>query len=869
MMDAEKIINDLNRRFSEPLTEFYNRRIIFWYDDDKECEEQLGEIEDNLLNANLIVLTGVNNFEVKKLLAIDDKISNFLVYVPYSYDKPDDNWLINIEMYSEEFRADINSIWMDEMGITSTPSISKQVKGYRKFFNAKDRRKKVATLNEKIITVPQLHLAVMAAICNIKGMEHNSIIREVLRNGLEMDKNSVYLELENYGADKAFWLLVAQVTGYKAEENASLGNLAVHMLLTAATRTMDEDSLSGLKNYYAISHQAYCYDFISEWIHSDDKQQIYEVARYVEVEARLINRFEKFSIEQIADTECFPCINDRILISLMTDVTNHVINVELIKSIVNKRRTMVWYDELSCYFDGLLQVANMQNFFQQHSSGFHTVEPKNIWKEYTTDYYKMDSYYRLYHQSFIKSLTVGNILLDDLYKHVTDTVEGLYNNWFLGQLGSNWSGVCEEELKNKGRIKDIFNQEDFYRDKIQKADTKVFVIISDALRYEVAATLTEELRRETQSNVEINSCQGIMPTTTKFGMAALLPHKELGVEYKNNKLYVLADGQSTESIYRDKVLKRTNEKSVALQYKNIIGMKREERSALVKGMEVAYIYHDKVDEASHTSDLEVFPACEAAIAEIKNLIRVIVNDFGGTHIYVTADHGFLYTYSPFNETDKLDKDTKFNERIVEYGRRFAIMNQGYSSNNLIQCKFLNGNTEYDLFTPKENTRFKKAAGINYVHGGISLQELVVPIIDYHHLRNDSKKYLRNKDKYDTKPVTVNLLSANKKISNMIFSLNFYQAEAVGDNREKATYMLYLTDAEGNQISDTQKIIADKTSDNSQERIFRCNFNLKSKEYKKTDSYYLVIADETGFQAPHKEEFQIDIAFAVEEFDFFS
>lgn len=868
MMDAEKIINDLNRRFSEPLPEFHNRRIIFWYDEDKECEDQLSEIETNLLSAKLLVLTGVNNFEAKKLLTIDDKTSNYLVYIPFSYDKPDDNWLINIEMYSEEFRADITSIWMDEMGIQATPILRKQVKEYRKFFNAKDRRKKVSTLNNNITTVPALHLAVMAAICNIKDVGHNSVIKAVLQSGLDMEDNEIYQDMVNYNADKAFWLLVAQATGYK-EENVSLGNLAIHMLLTASTRTMDEENLSGLEKYYSITHQAYCYDFISEWLHSDNKQQIYELARYVETEARLVNRFQKLSLEDLVDTECFPCINEQILIFLMREITNHVINVELIFRIVNKRRTMVWFDELSCYFDGLLQVANMQEFYQQHSAGFHIVEPKNIWSEYTTEYYKMDSYYRLYHKSFIKSLTVGNVLLDDLYKHVTEVVEGLYNNWFLGQLGSNWSNVCEEELKNNGRIIGIFNQEDFYNEKVKKADTKVFVIISDALRYEVAATLTEQLRRETKSNVELSSCQGIIPTTTKFGMAALLPHKKLDVDYKNNKLYVLADGQSTESTYREKVLKSANEKSVALQYKNIIGMKREERSALVKGMEVVYLYHDKVDEASHTSDLEVFPACETAIAEIKNLIRIIVNDFGGTHIYVTADHGFLYTYSPLKESDKLDKDTEFKERIVEYGRRFAIMDKGYSSNNLISCKFLDGNARYDLFTPMENTRFKIAAGINYVHGGISLQELVVPIIAYHHLRNDSKKYLRNKDKYDTKPVSVSLLSANKKISNMIFSLNFYQVEAVGDNREKATYLLYFTDEEGNQISDTQKIIADKTSDNSQKRTFRCNFNLKSREYKKTKSYYLVIADETGLQAPQKEEFQIDIAFAVDEFDFFS
>lgn len=120
-----------------------------------------------------------------------------------------------------------------------------------------------------------------------------------------------------------------------------------------------------------------------------------------------------------------------------------------------------------------------------------------------------------------------------------------------------------------------------------------------------------------------------------------------------------------------------------------------------------------------------------------------------------------------------------------------------------------------------------------------------------------------------KPVTVNLLSANRKISNMIFSLNFYQKDAVSTNREAASYQVYFTDENGKLISDVQKIIADKTSDNGAERTFRCQFNLKSLKYSNTAIYYLVIADEQGLQMPQREPFQIDIAFAVDEFDFFS
>lgn len=40
-MDTDKVIQDLNRRFAASLPEFYQCRIIFWYDEDKEFEDKL------------------------------------------------------------------------------------------------------------------------------------------------------------------------------------------------------------------------------------------------------------------------------------------------------------------------------------------------------------------------------------------------------------------------------------------------------------------------------------------------------------------------------------------------------------------------------------------------------------------------------------------------------------------------------------------------------------------------------------------------------------------------------------------------------------------------------------------------------------
>ena len=98
----------------------------------------------------------------------------------------------------------------------------------------------------------------------------------------------------------------------------------------------------------------------------------------------------------------------------------------------------------------------------------------------------------------------------------------------------------------------------------------MFVIVSDAMRYEVAAAMADQLQRETQSKVSISSMQSIFPSITKFGMAALLPHKKLTAELRNDVLTVLADGQPTASGYRDKILKSEDSASVALKYNDII-----------------------------------------------------------------------------------------------------------------------------------------------------------------------------------------------------------------------------------------------------------------------------------------------------------
>jgi len=180
--DSEKVIQELNRRFAEPLPEFYNRRIIFWYDEDKEFEDKIPEIE--LSDAKLVSLTGSNNFEIKKLLTVDDKSGNYCIYCPVIYSDLE-NWLLPIQLYSEEFRADLISMWLEEMHIENTANIRKTVKDYRSFFKTKAHRTKVSELSQQVVTPVQLHKRELWRFFGaLKTHKPNLLIRTVLRAGI-------------------------------------------------------------------------------------------------------------------------------------------------------------------------------------------------------------------------------------------------------------------------------------------------------------------------------------------------------------------------------------------------------------------------------------------------------------------------------------------------------------------------------------------------------------------------------------------------------------------------------------------------------------------------------------------------------------
>ena len=117
----------------------------------------------------------------------------------------------------------------------------------------------------------------------------------------------------------------------------------------------------------------------------------------------------------------------------------------------------------------------------------------------------------------------------------------------MNELGIAWSSALEEQGEAWG-LDGVIGQQSFYDKEIApaiRAGDRLFVIIVDALRYEAAVDIAHRLKTETSGEVTLDTMLGVLPSATKYGMAALSPRQQLSL---NEKGRVLADGKSNEGV---------------------------------------------------------------------------------------------------------------------------------------------------------------------------------------------------------------------------------------------------------------------------------------------------------------------------------
>ena len=234
--------------------------------------------------------------------------------------------------------------------------------------------------------------------------------------------------------------------------------------------------------------------------------------------------------------------------------------------------------------------------------------------------------------------------------------------------------IADDALMDKWQLPEVESQYDFYNNHVQarldsKKSKRVFVIISDALRYEVAQELGERINGEKRLQATLGSQLGVLPSYTQLGMAALLPHKELSYAAGQT---VYADGQSTAGQEgRDAILQGVN--GMAVKFDDLMGWSNQEGRDKVRDASVVYIYHDAIDARGDKlgTEKETFEACHQAIDELQNLVSRVINRLNANRVVITADHGFLFQQQDLQATDKTALKVKAGGAFVEK-KRYVI-----------------------------------------------------------------------------------------------------------------------------------------------------------------------------------------------------
>lgn len=852
------IKQNIQNKFKQPLADFYKRRIVFWKDSEKEFESSVDEM--NLENVKIIKLTNNNSFSVKKQLLVDEPETNFLVYDTSSFDDPKDNWMWDIELYSESFRADYISTLLEEMDIAQHPSLRNAVKEYSKFFDNKDRKNAYKQICASTDDLKTLHSGILSVLTKSKTLDIHEILLQLFKKGFEEENNEFYQNIVKFGNVEVFWNVVNRYTGYTG---TSLNELVKSVLLTALAQTIDPEEIKKYYSQYLFEENiGNCYDIVNEWYNSTDatfvKKMIIDVGRELQIVPVML---DKLSIPQIAASDIFPHINGNLVIKLLTEIRNNIIRTEEDIDLIERRRSMRWYKEYLNYFEGIYYIAKMQGIYQKYQNVFHMISSADVWRQYSQNLYLFDTYYRKFHYYFQESQKHTNVHVDDDFKECADYIENLYTNWYLKNLSDNWISTAGEELSRYGKIQCAESQMDFYDRNVEQNIGKkiIFVIISDSMRYEVGRELYNQLSQNARGSVKITPALSVFPTVTEFGMAALLPGRKVIRDDGMIASYGI-DTNTTEK--RQDILKAKCPESIAITYEDFQKMKQSERKEFIKGMKVVYIYHNDIDARGDKaiSEKQVFDACNETIDKLNNLVQVITSLRGSSYIVITADHGFMYNYKPIAETNKFSKTDLSG--VNRAGRRYIVGDSSTSSPYLQSVKLLinNKNDAYIGLAPKDIVRIKMTGGgENYVHGGISLQEMMIPVITCDNVKADSEKYTNEYAK-------IQLVGDNRKISNSIFTLNFYQKDIVGGNIVPATYEVYMVNAAGKPVSDVKTVVADKEDKDSPNRQFKVRMNLKPIQFSKTELYYLMVMNKDSGKLLERIEYQINITF-TNDFDF--
>ena len=830
-LNLKQIIDRLNAEFIGE-----TRKLVFWYDDKADFAEDMETVE--LQNAKIYRLQPDNQFYTKYFLERVDKTTNYLIYAPFP--KPDvrDNHLEDTCAYSGRFFADRASLLSLDLGIEE--KYKSVIEKHIKFFANKERTQRFYDLEIENFNEETILVGLLSAVCKARTCSFEEVVRVVL-TGSEPVDNIFSQEFEKYDLLSAFWKLCEQHFGY-TDAKPSLERLLVTLFVTYTGRYVQAELPAAWKSFVSYK-SGNIIAFLDSLMNSVLYRDQYDaLSAHVAKELNVFPVFAGMRADDLTECDTFLAV-DQVLVKwligrLVSEDIGAIVNGFTIPELCEKRAKMHFGRKTGKIYQMLSAAYSMVKGADYHAAeGF-----KPIIDCYLAADYRMDRQYRKFYYYY------DRLESTESFEPLRELVENIYTNEYLACLLPAWNAGIRQDTAFSA----IPLQREFYNANLRYAKERTVVILSDAMRYEVGQELFARMQDDPKCTAKLSVQLSVLPSYTRLGMAALLPHKTLEM---TDDFQVLADGILCDNLAgRQQVLQNYNPDSVCVQFDDIKNLKVAELRDVLTKRQLIYVYHNQIDargDKANTED-EVFQACEEAVREIMDFIHRISVSGNTYHFIVTADHGFLYKRDKLTESDKISGKSAEKAFV---NRRFIVSKAALEDDGIdhIGMGRVLGNADSKVVSyPVSSNVFKVAGGgANFVHGGSSPQEMLVPVLEIKMERGHM----------ETKNAEIALVSIVRKITNLITSLDFIQSDAVSDTVKTAKYRIFFLSEDNEKISNENSYVADSREENAQKRIFRMRFTFKNKKYDKDKQYYLVVYDEQSGLEQWRQPVMMDIAFA--------
>ena len=726
---------------------FVDHRIVFWHDPEG---QYLSELDSLDLPGVTVVRVDNDEYAIKHRMLHDQPEGMFLVYRRGQVPGGIGNWLLDLELAYGVFTADRGSLVSQDLGLTAD-GIEDVVLAHEKFFNASKRVQSLKALLRPEDDAARLRAKMSAVVLGQKEHSLQEITRTLLsENALE--QHTKYNALVDYGLDDFYWRGVASIYGYESV-SPSIDDFVLWIFRKA---------IEGFQSNRPGGLQQIQLDFASFRNDIRSRDALSLLAKRASTDLNYKASIEDASFRDLVSVDLFEEIDQKIIADLARAVTDQAVTAREVAEMVRARQSSVWIDGYRQLYTAIGAAAELLSVLS--AIDFTVSSFDEAFERYITDWFRIDQLYRQF--TYARRTFEGAHPLDAL----GEQVEKRYTNKFVYELGNAWQKQVDQS--DGWTSSTVRSQQSFYGNYVEKLvreDKKAVVIISDALRYEVAEELGSRIRQEDRFDADLEAVLGVLPSYTQLGMAALLPHRTL--RFSSDGKSVLADDQPTSGTGpRAKVLEAVG--GTALQAEDFKALSPDERRELFKSSRVLYLFHNRIDATGDKpgTERQVFEAVEDTQRDLIDLVKKAANA-NATNIFVTADHGFLFQDTELPDQFFLSEKPQGDEILIT-NRRYVLgrglkVDQAFTTFSSAQLDLAG---EIEVQVPKSIYRLKLAGGgSRFVHGGANLQEVVIPVLE-----------INKKRKSDIRPVNVQILPETDKITTGQLVVKLFQSEPVTD-----------------------------------------------------------------------------------------